>query len=60
MELYEKMVEYEKWCPKCIHFKELDWKDACNDCLNNPFNDFSHKPINFKEKETKNERESAE
>lgn len=44
-----KMVEFDKWCDKCrfVQFKETD--DPCNECLGNPKNEYSHKPVNFEE-----------
>lgn len=62
MEFYEKEVFFDQYCPKCIHNAEdkvmrdnsdgslyLDYCDECHDCLNNPSNVNSHKPIHFKE-----------
>ncbi len=45
----EKIVEYEKYCPKCKHFALDDADDPCNECLTEPVNLYSHKPINFEE-----------
>ena len=48
-----KFVEFEKYCKRCKHYNEDegDPKSKCYDCLNNPVNVDSHKPVNFKEKE---------
>lgn len=65
MEYPEKEVYYHHWCPLCAHKDEykrtpnsdgticLDVCDACHDCLNQPTNWNSRKPINFEEKESK-------
>lgn len=45
-----KIVEYEEYCKKCIYAKEPEDKDPCDECLLEPVNVFSHKPVNFKEK----------
>ena len=47
----EKFVEFDKYCPKCVNKDKPETEDPCNDCLNNPVNLGSHKPVNFKEKE---------
>lgn len=63
MEYPEKEVRYDLYCAKC-EFNALNKIDAsnsdgtltleyceeCHDCLNNPYNINSHKPIRFKEK----------
>ena len=48
-----KEVYYDKYCPKCEHkdVSESDPNGKCWDCLDQPFNQDSHKPINFKETE---------
>lgn len=52
MELKEKIVHFDEYCTKCAHEKEdeSDVNSACYECLDNPSNTYSHKPINFKEK----------
>lgn len=51
MELNTKLVDYNKYCPLCEYKNLEDYRDPCNDCLNNPVNWNSRKPIRFKEKE---------
>lgn len=48
-------VDYEKWCATCKHQNEKESCDACNDCLNQPWNIDSRKPINWMEGEMSNE-----
>lgn len=45
----EKEVYYDLWCPKCKHFKTHEFEDPCDECLENPCNEDSHKPVNFEE-----------
>ena len=47
----EKIVKFETYCPMCKHFQESEAEDTCHYCLQTPVNMYSHKPINFKEKE---------
>lgn len=47
----EKEVYFNVWCKECKYEKTDEFEDPCNDCLNCPSNDSSHKPINFKAKE---------
>lgn len=52
MELIDKEVYYVDYCFKCKYKDSEDkdgWSEKCNDCLNNPYNQNSHKPVNFKE-----------
>lgn len=45
-----KIVEFDKWCYKCNYFEKREDEDPCCDCLNQGWNEDSHKPIRFKEK----------
>ena len=49
----QKIVNFDEWCHKCEHFNVVDWDDPCNDCLNNPGNEDSHRPVYFKEDTSK-------
>lgn len=46
-----KFVEFEKYCKNCIHYEEdeSDPKCKCYECLDEPVNVDSHKPINFEQ-----------
>lgn len=46
-----KEVYFNQYCPRCECFDCNDYEDLCNECLNNPMNLYSHKPVNWKEKE---------
>ena len=45
-----KLVDFDKYCPKCKNWIVAFTEDPCNECLTTPVNIDSHKPINFKEK----------
>lgn len=56
MEFPYKEVYFCDYCETCEHFKQVftdKEEDICNDCLNNPANVYSHKPLRYKRKETK-------
>lgn len=46
-----KEVYFHEYCKKCKHEDVKDTKDPCNECLDNPTNLYSHKPVKFEEKE---------
>ena len=45
-----KMVYYHEYCSKCKHEKVKDEDDPCAECLEEPVNVNSHKPVKFEEK----------
>lgn len=45
-----KEVYFDKFCPKCEHRDLRESDDPCFDCLDEPTNLNSHKPVNYKEK----------
>ena len=47
-----KEVYFNEYCDKCKYFKTSDAEDHCDSCLDEPGNEDSHKPVNFKEAET--------
>ena len=46
----QKFVDFNKYCNKCKYFTLKDSEEPCNECLTNPVNEYSHKPVNYKEK----------
>ena len=46
-----KEVRFDQYCQKCKHYNKNEDEEPCDQCLNNPTNLYSHKPINFEEKE---------
>lgn len=51
MDMVSKEVYFNEYCPKCEYEKSPDSEDPCNECLTYPSQPYSHKPMNFKEKE---------
>lgn len=51
-----KEVNFHEYCSKCIFEKKDQGEDPCNECLYNPGNEDSHKPVNFKEKPKRKRR----
>lgn len=47
----KKIVEFEKYCPECIHKDRSASSEPCNTCLGIPAREDSHKPEKFQEKE---------
>lgn len=52
----DKFVEFDKYCERCEHYDKKMHEDPCDECLNNPTNEWSRKPVNFQEKEVKKEK----
>lgn len=48
-----KEVFFDRYCGTCRYEKMLETDDPCDECLINPVNLYSHKPINWKEKDKK-------
>lgn len=48
----EKEVLFGKFCPVCEFAERSENHEPCDDCLDQPTNQDSHKPICFKEKST--------
>lgn len=46
----EKEVYFGDYCKTCKYEKNLESEDPCYDCLNEPVNEDSHKPIRWEEK----------
>lgn len=55
MEIIDKIVDFE-YCKTCEYKDTKDFLDPCHDCLNNPTNVNSQRPVNYKEKETKKQK----
>lgn len=48
---HEKFVNFRLYCPKCAHYEASPDDEPCNECLTNPVNVESEKPVMYKEKE---------
>lgn len=44
----EKEVYFHEYCQKCAYMSLEEAADPCNECLTQPINEDSHKPLYFK------------
>lgn len=51
MEQMYKEVLFDQYCEKCKHNDNKETESPCDECLENPVNLYSHKPVKFEEKE---------
>ena len=56
MEYPEKIVEFDKYCSTCEHKDISEQEYPCNECLSNPTNTYSRKPVNYKKETKENKR----
>lgn len=46
----DKIVDFHKYCETCEHFDKAETEDPCFECLDEPVNEYSHRPVHYKEK----------
>ena len=46
----EKFVNFRLYCPKCKHYEVAQDEEPCNECLENPVNIESEKPVKYAER----------
>lgn len=51
MEYRLKEVYFDVYCKKCAYSESKESDDPCDECLTTPMNEYSHKPVMYKEKE---------
>lgn len=51
MEDIYKEVYFDKYCGKCKYEKLTENDSPCDECMDEPVNLYSHKPVKFEEKE---------
>jgi len=51
MEGRTKEVYFDEYCEDCKYADLTEDKDPCNDCLAQPYNEYSHKPVYFEEED---------
>lgn len=44
-------VYFDEYCEKCKHALVKDTDDPCNECLDEPTNLYSHKPVKWEDKD---------
>ena len=52
----QKEVYFGDYCPKCKHYDTPEDDDPCNECLNNPSNEDSHKPVRWQKGESESKK----
>lgn len=50
MEENNKEVRFDLYCKTCRYYDLAESEDPCYECLENPVNSYSHKPVNWEEK----------
>lgn len=51
MEDIYKEVYFDKYCEKCKYEKFAENESPCDECMDEPVNLYSHKPVKFEERE---------
>lgn len=46
-----KEVYFHEYCKTCKNLMLDENEEPCNECLDNPVNLYSHKPVKYEEKE---------
>lgn len=49
MEIIEKFVDFNTYCPRCEYANLDAADDPCNECLARPVNTYSRRPVKYKE-----------
>lgn len=52
MEIIDKIVNFE-FCKTCVHSDEKECDEPCHECLDNPVNQHTTKPLKYVEDEKK-------
>ena len=51
MDTIYKEVYFYQYCKTCKYCDHKETDDPCDECLTETMNEYSHKPVNWKEKE---------
>lgn len=56
------LVDFSRYCKSCKHKDILETEDPCNECLENPTNLYSHKPVKYEaaDRKKKEKKTNAE
>jgi hypothetical protein len=52
-----KEVYFHEYCESCKHTDVKNHEEPCNECLSNPTNLYSHKPVNYEKAAKKKKKE---
>ena len=44
-----KEVHFVDYCKTCKYGPKQEHEDPCDECLSQPWNEYSHKPVKYKE-----------
>ena len=55
-----KEVYFHEYCKTCKHRNVKDNEEPCEECLSEPTNLNSHKPVNYEKGKSLNERSSVQ
>lgn len=47
MDYKMKEVNFFRYCAACKHINKGESEEPCDECLDQPVNEYSHKPIHF-------------
>lgn len=45
-----KEIYFDQYCKTCKYEKVKESEDPCEECLSNPTNVYSHKPVKYEER----------
>lgn len=45
-----KFVDFRRYCKTCKHSKLREDQEPCDECLEYPVNEYSHKPVKWEAK----------
>ena len=51
-----KEVYFNEYCKSCEHKNKKEDETPCDECLSNPVNLFSHKPVKYEENKLINKK----
>lgn len=57
--LIDKEVKFHEYCYKCKYADMAEDSWPCDECLESPVNQYSHKPVRFRENETSGSSEKS-
>ena len=43
-------VDFNKYCKTCKHEEVKEVENPCNECLDEPYNEYTDKPVKWEEK----------
>lgn len=48
MDRKHRIVDF-RWCKRCKYWETPEEDEPCRECLNKPTNEYTERPINYKE-----------